>query len=167
MIRNLKTLKNIYGLFIQILNTYNPSYDMIAIVEALIEFPPSGGVKPSYSIKTFRATDNWTIEDKSRASMETGLTVLIAVLAFDLIYNWFLEFSMPVDEFAMSVKDFYDTDARRKMERRERRKMNKESQILYQNRCLSNISSYGSYYHSLENCRFADSRFIYSTICCT
>ena len=37
---------------------------MIAIVEALIEFPASGGVKPSYSVKTLRATDNWTVETK-------------------------------------------------------------------------------------------------------
>jgi hypothetical protein len=134
--RNLGTLKNYLWLDSRTralritVNTYNPSYDMIAIVEALIEFPPSGGVKPSYSIKTFRATDNWTIEDKSRASMETGLTFLIAVLAFDLIYNWFLEFSMPVDEYAMTVKDFYDTDARRKMERRERRKMKTQEETL-------------------------------------
>jgi hypothetical protein len=111
-------------------NTYNPSYDMIAIVEALIEFPASGGVKPSYSVKTFRATDNWTVEDKSRASMEAGLIFLIVFVAIDLVYNWFLEFSMPVDEYAATVQDLYDTEARRKKERRERRKVKSQEETL-------------------------------------
>ena len=113
-------------------NTYNPSYDMIAIAEAIIEFPPSGGVKPSYSVKTFRATDNWTTEDKSRESIETGLIFLVGVITIDLVYGWFLEFSLPTDEFNLRVKDLYDTEARRKQEKRERRKLKTQEESLSQ-----------------------------------
>ena len=89
-------------------------------------------MKPSYSIKTFRATDNWTTEDKSREAIETGLIFLVGVITIDLVYGWFLEFSLPTDEFNLRVKDLYDTEARRKQEKRERRKLKTQEESLSQ-----------------------------------
>ena len=48
----------------------------------------------------------------------------------DLAHLWFLEVSLPADEYDLAVRDLYDTDARRRKERRDRRMMKTKKETL-------------------------------------
>jgi|EP00505_MAST-04D_sp_SCG-Rhode-Island_P003978 hypothetical protein len=111
-------------------NLYNPSTDFLTVVQALFEFPASGGIKATRSIKVVRVVDDWRPGDRSRSTMEVGLIVLILFIGLDLAYQWFLELSMPVDEWDLRVRDLYDTEARRKKDRRDRRKMKTQKETI-------------------------------------
>ncbi len=104
-------------------NVYNPSTDYFAVITALVEFPASGSVRASRSIKVVRLQDDWRLTDQARSAMELGLIGLVGFIFLDLAHLWFLEVSLPADEYDLAVRDLYDTDARRRKERRERRMM--------------------------------------------
>eukprot|EP00949_MAST-11_sp_MAST-11-sp1_P003594 g3594.t1 len=101
------------------IHLYNPNLDYIIVTKAMVEFSPSGAVKPAYLIRVFRLNEFWRKDDILRLGIEIAALVIVCLHFMALICRSIGEAVRTLDDVTDAAYDIYDATAQRAARRRD------------------------------------------------
>jgi hypothetical protein len=119
------------------LNVYSPHYDAFAVVSAILEYTPGGGVTTSKNIKVIRLDSSWKPQDKTREMMELTALMLVAAQIMIMVYK-IMQLSIEPPENPYELAKMSRAQQRQLQARR-----NKQS---FGQRCCGRCQKAGSYF---------------------